>query len=74
MRRRAELSLIRVLAIYFAGAIAGAQVALYLFDFYNDGVADLRSLLIGLLFIAFGLVFALWSFLPLKKSGRTIRA
>ena len=36
------------------------QIALYLFDVYDDGTADIRSLLIGLLFFALGLVFALW--------------
>jgi len=39
------------------------QIALYLFDVYDDGTADIRSLLIGLLFFALGLVFALWRFL-----------
>ena len=62
-RRRAEHTLIRVLSIYAAGLCAGMQVALYLFDVYDDGTADVRSLLIGLLFFALGLVFALWQFL-----------
>ena len=74
MQRRAELTLTRVLAIYVAGAIAGVQIALYLFDFYDDGVADVRSLLIGLLFLASGLIFAFWSFLGPQNSRRTTRA
>lgn len=68
MRRRAELSLVRVLAIYVAGAIAGMQIALYLFDFYDDGVADLRSLLIGLLLFALGLILVLQGFRPPRMS------
>jgi hypothetical protein len=63
MRRRAEHTLTRVLSIYAAGLIAGMQIALYLFDIYDDGIGDIRSLLIGLLFFALGLVFALWRFL-----------
>jgi len=63
LRRRAEHTLIRVLSIYAAGLCAGMQIALYLFDVYDDGTADIRSLLIGVLFFALGLVFALWRFL-----------
>jgi hypothetical protein len=69
MRLRAELSLARVLAIYVAGAIAGAQIALYLFDLYDDGIADVRSLLIGLVFLALGLIFALRSFRAARRGG-----
>ena len=58
-RRHAEHTLTRVLSIYAAGVVAGMQIALYLFDFYDDGIADIRSLLIGLLFLGVGLVFAL---------------
>ena len=63
LRRRAEHTLIRVLSIYAAGLCAGMQIALYLFDVYDDGTADIRSLLIGLVFFALGLFFALWRFL-----------
>lgn len=68
MQRRAELSLARVLAIYAAGAIAGIQIALYMFDLYDDGIADVRSLLIGVLFLTFGLIFALRSFRARRNS------
>ena len=64
MRRRAELSLARVLAIFVAGVIAGVQIALYLFDLYDDGIADFRSFLIGLILLVSGLIFALRSFRP----------
>ena len=68
MRRSAELSLARVLAIYAAGAVAGIQIALYMFDLYDDGIADVRSLFIGLLFFVFGLIFVLRSFRARRNS------
>jgi hypothetical protein len=58
LRRRAEHTLIRVLLIYAAGLSAGMQIALYLFDVYDDGTGDIRSLRVGLLFFSLGLVFA----------------
>ena len=55
MRRTRELALGRVLLIYLAGIVAGVQGALYLFDVYDDGVADWRSGAIALAFVAAGL-------------------
>jgi hypothetical protein len=60
--RRAHLSFIRVLGIYAAGVLAGIQLALYLFDYYDDGVADLRSAAIAAILLAVGVSFVLWSF------------
>jgi hypothetical protein len=40
--------------IYLAGLLAGIQIALFLFDLYDDGTADLRSGLIGLVFLLVG--------------------
>jgi hypothetical protein len=62
LRGRAELSLARVLVIFLAGVLAGVQIALFLFDLYDDGTAELRSGLIGLIFLLLGLAFAIWSF------------
>jgi hypothetical protein len=62
LRSRADHTLLRVLAIYLAGFVAGIQVALYLFDRYDDGVADVRSLLIGLLMVGIGLGLVAWKF------------
>ena len=64
---RAEHTLIRVLAIYALGVIAGVQTALYLFDFYDDGIADFRSGLIAVLLLFLGLIVVGWSF---RKSKR----
>ena len=62
LRRKAEHTLTRVIAVYAGGVLAGTQIALYLFDLYDEGTADIRSLLIGLLFLALGLGFASWPF------------
>lgn len=63
MKRRATLSLLRTLVVYCVGVVAGIQVALYLFDLYDDGVASPLSGAIGVAFVAVGLVVALWPFL-----------
>ena len=54
--------MVRVIAIYAAGLLTGMQIALYLFDLYDEGTADIRSLLIGLVFLAGGLLLAVWRF------------
>ena len=62
MMPKRELGLGRVLVIYLAGLVAGVQLALYLFDRYDDGVADARSLWIALAMIALGIGFVAWTF------------
>lgn len=62
MMPKRELGLGRVLLIYLAGLAAGVQLALYLFDRYDDGVADARSLWIALAMIALGIGFVAWTF------------
>ncbi|MFL5574945.1 MAG: hypothetical protein ACJ79S_03105 [Gemmatimonadaceae bacterium] len=60
MRRR-ELSVLRALAIYAAGLATGVQGAFYLFDLLDDGVADVRSGLVALLFLLLSLaLIARW--------------
>lgn len=61
MRTR-EISIGRALAIWLLGLIAGIQVALYLFDLYDDGVADWKSGAIGLAFVVAGLLFVIGTF------------
>jgi hypothetical protein len=58
------LGLGRVLVVWLAGLAAGVQIALYLFDLYDDGVADWRSGAIGLALAAAGLAFVGWTFRP----------
>jgi len=62
MRTRREVTLGRVLLIYLAGIVAGVQGGLYLFDVYDDSVADWRSGVIALGFVAAGLALVALSF------------
>jgi uncharacterized membrane protein YfcA len=54
MSIRRDLSLLRVVAIYVLGVLAGVQCALYLFDTFDDGVSEPLSGAIGILFLLFG--------------------
>lgn len=67
---RTEHSLLRVLMIFLMGILVGAQLALYLFDYYDDGIADVRSALIGLGMLGFFLIISLWRFI--RPGGRGI--
>ena len=62
MQTERTLSLWRVLAIYAAGLVAGVQGALYLFDRYDDGVADWRSGALALALVALGVAFVARTF------------
>ena len=62
LRYRAEISLLRALAFFVAGLIAGIQIALYLFDLYDDGVGDVRSGMIGAALLIVGFGFVMWSY------------
>ena len=48
------LSVRRVVAVYAAGLVAGVQGALYLFDLFDDGVADWRSGAIAVALVGLG--------------------
>ena len=69
MRRTIEASLARVLGVYALGVLGGVQVALYLFDRFDDGVADALSGVIGAGIVAVGLVVALWPFVRRGSGG-----
>lgn len=56
--RRAELSLRRVLLVYAWGLVAGAQIALYLYDYFDNGVAEPLSGWIAIGLASSGLVLA----------------
>lgn len=62
MPRLRSIGLGRAIAIYSSGLLAGVQVALYLFDLSDDGVADWRSGVIALVFIGLGLVLIFRTF------------
>ena len=63
-----NITLTRVVLIFLSGLISGIQIALYLFDFYEDGIADIKSLFIGILFIIISFVFILFTFSTGKKA------
>ena len=62
MQRSTSIGMGRAFAIYGSGMLAGVQAALYLFDLYDDGVADWRSGVIALVFIGFGLALLIHTF------------
>jgi len=44
------------------GCISGMQIALYMYDYYDDGIADVRSLGIGIVMLLASFGIVLWSF------------
>lgn len=61
MRRR-EISLGKVLLIYLFGLMAGVQAALFLFDLFDDGVAEPLSGGIALAMVAAAVGFVAWTY------------
>lgn len=57
-----QITLLRVTGIFLLGLISGIQIALYLYDYYDDGIADYKSLLIGIAMGIFSIGFILISF------------
>jgi hypothetical protein len=66
------LTLGRVLLVWLAGLLAGIQAALYLFDLYDDGVADWHSGAIAVALAAAGLGFVAWTFRRPNAAPRPI--
>jgi len=62
LRTTSTISLARAVAILAAGFVAGVQIALYLFDLYDDGTADPKSGFIGVVFLVLALLVTLWPF------------
>jgi len=60
----------RAFAIYLAGLVAGVQSALYLSDYYDDGVADWRSGAVAVVMIALGVGFVLRQFTRRAETAR----
>lgn len=57
-----KVTLLRASGIFLLGVVSGIQVALYLFDFYDDGIADYKSLLIGVIMILLSSGFILYTY------------
>ena len=68
LRQRTEHSLLGTLLIYLLGVLAGVQTALYLFDYFDDGVAEPLSGWIGVGFLAAGLTVVLLPFVRARRS------
>lgn len=57
-----NITLLRAAGIFLLGLITGIQIALYLYDYYDNGIADYKSLLIGILLLVLSLGFILYTF------------
>jgi len=62
MQKIKELSIFRMLIVFLLGLACGVQTALYLFDYYDDGIADIKSALIAGAMIAFSVGFIIFTF------------
>ncbi|MBT8400742.1 MAG: hypothetical protein KJO98_09715 [Rhodothermia bacterium] len=62
MRGSKRLGLGSVILVFTIGLLSGIQCALYMFDRFDDGTADDRSLLIGIGFVLFGIGYIAWLF------------
>jgi len=60
---RARISLGRTVVVYILGLLAGIQSALYLYDYYDDGVASPLSGVTGGILVVIGAFVALWPYL-----------
>lgn len=69
MARKRLLGVGSVLLVFAIGLVSGVQVALYMFDRFDDGTADWRSLALGIGFVLIGVGLICWLFRPLKTSG-----
>ena len=56
------ITLIRATTILFLGIVCGIQLGLYLFDYYDDGIAEIQSLVTGLMMVLCALGFVVLQF------------
>ncbi|MEX0723030.1 MAG: hypothetical protein WD053_04100 [Gracilimonas sp.] len=69
MVRSKKITLLRVIGIFLFGLVSGIQVALYLYDYYDDGIADPLSLFIGIGMIILSIGFILFTFRDPTKNN-----
>ncbi len=69
MKKSKKLTLLRVFVIFILGLISGIQVALYLYDYYDDGIADYKSLLIGIIMVVLSVGFIIFTFRGTSQKG-----
>lgn len=70
MHKAKEITLLRAFVIFFLGLVSGIQLALYWYDFYDDGIADYKSLLIGIGMGILSIGFILFSFRSTTRESR----
>ncbi len=56
------VTFLRTSGIFLLGLISGIQIALYMYDYYDDGIADYKSLLIGIAMVLLSLGFILYTY------------
>lgn len=59
--------LLRTIFIYFLGIVTGAQIMLFIFDYVEDGIAETKSLLIGVGMLLLCLSYIIYTFRASKK-------
>lgn len=70
MQNVKEVNVFRVLTIFLLGLVCGVQTALYLFDLYDDGIADIKSALIAGVMVALSVGYIFFTFRTKKSAGR----
>ena len=53
------ITLVRATTILFLGNDSGMQLGLYMYDYYDDGVADIQSLIFGVVMVLCALGFVI---------------
>ena len=53
------ITLVRATTILFLGIVCGMQLGLYIYDYYDDGVADIQSLIAGVVMVLCALGFVI---------------
>lgn len=71
LQKSTNISLARAIVILILGVITGIQLALYLYDYYDDGVAELLSLFIGVGMLLLALGFVFFTFIT-RRNDRTV--
>lgn len=56
------ITLVRATTILFLGIVCGIQLGLYMFDYYDDGIAELQTLVIGIVMVLCALGFVVLQF------------
>ena len=72
IRKSKKVTILRASGIFILGLISGIQLALYMYDYYDDGIADYKSLLIGIVMIVLSLGFILYTYIGDKPDDSDV--